>query len=260
MTNPAMMQPDFTQILDPTVWFAQGRGPRYQQLYRYLKDAIVSQSLAANTQFPPERDMAAQACVSRVTVRKAIGQLATDGLLDQRHGSGSFVKTPPDNKLQQSLSSLISFTEMMQMRGYASSSRVLAAGLHTPTPTEMVALGLSQTDTVARIKRQRNADPGPLAVEVSTVPADILPDPSLVTKSLYDVMRKSGHAMMRAVQRVSAVNLSELDAQYLNMPAGTAVLQIDRTGYLGSGRPVEFTRGVYRSDIYDFVSELRLEG
>jgi GntR family transcriptional regulator len=37
------------------------------------------------------------------------------------------------------------------------------------------------------------------------------------------------------------------------------VLRIDRTGYLPSGRPIEFTRGLYRSDIYDFVAELRLE-
>jgi GntR family transcriptional regulator len=45
----------------------------------------------------------------------------------------------------------------------------------------------------------------------------------------------------------------------LKLAAGTAVLQIDRTGFLASGRPIEFTRGLYRSDIYDFVAELRLE-
>ena len=44
------------------------------------------------------------------------------------------------------------------------------------------------------------------------------------------------------------------------MPEGAAVLQIDRTAYLDTGRPVEFTRGVYRSDLYDFVTELRLDG
>jgi GntR family transcriptional regulator len=45
----------------------------------------------------------------------------------------------------------------------------------------------------------------------------------------------------------------------LNLPEGAAVLRIDRTGFLGSGRPIEFTRGLYHSDIYDFVAELRLE-
>ncbi len=254
-----MIQPDFNQILAPDAWFAQGRGPRYQQLYRYLKDAITSGVLVVETQLPPEREMAEQAEVSRVTIRKAIGQLAADNLLDQRQGSGSFVKPPVDNKLQQSLSSLISFTETMQARGYISSSRVISTGLHAPTPTEMVALGLTGHNRVARVKRIRIADPGPLAVEISTLPADILPDPAQVTVSLYTVLRKSGHEIIRAIQRVKAVNLTESDAALMDLPAGSAVLEIDRTGYLGSGRPVEFTRGIYRSDIYDFVAELRLE-
>ena len=38
-----------------------------------------------------------------------------------------------------------------------------------------------------------------------------------------------------------------------------AVLRIDRTAYVPSGRPIEFTRGLYRSDIYDFIAELRLD-
>ena len=35
----------------------------------------------------------------------------------------------------------------------------------------------------------------------------------------------------------------------MNLPENAAVLRIDRTGYLPSGRPIEFTRGLYRSDI-----------
>lgn len=46
----------------------------------------------------------------------------------------------------------------------------------------------------------------------------------------------------------------------LNLPDGAAVLRIDRTAYLQSGRPIEFTRGLYQSDIYDFIAELRPEG
>jgi GntR family transcriptional regulator len=44
----------------------------------------------------------------------------------------------------------------------------------------------------------------------------------------------------------------------MQLPEGSAVLQIVRTGYLASGRTIELTSGLYRADIYDFVSELRL--
>ena len=77
--------------------------------------------------------------------------------------------------------------------------------------------------------------------------------------SLYEVLRARGLAPTRAIQRVTAANLSPRDAEMLHLPEGAAVLRIERTGYLATGRPIEFTRGLYRSDIYDFVSELRLD-
>ena len=111
---------------------------------------------------------------------------------------------------------------------------------------------------VARIERLRSADGVPMALEYSSWPTDILPNPEAVTGSLYDHVRALGHVPTHAVQRVSAANLKVSEAQLLHMEAGKAVLRIDRTGYLASGRPVEFTRGLYRSDIYDFIAELRL--
>ncbi len=99
-----------------------------------------------------------------------------------------------------------------------------------------------------------------MAIERSSLPTDILPNPELVMTSLYTVLRDRGLAPVRAIQRITAVNLAAQESRLLNLPEGAAVLRIDRTGYLASGRPVEFTRGLYRSDIYDFVAELRLDG
>lgn len=254
-----MDQLNFSEFLGAPNWFVQGRGPRYKQLYQYLKQAIESGELHAETALPPERDMAVMADVSRVTVRKAIGALAHDGHLDRRQGSGTVILPSDQPRLQQSLSSLVSFTETMRLRGFSSSSTILDAGLYTPTPAETTALGLIGHASVSRIKRLREADSGALAIETSSLPADVLPDPQSVSQSLYAVLRKSSMAPVRAIQRISAVNLSENDARLLDVSVGTAFLKIDRTGYLDNGRPVEFTTGVYRSDIYDFIAELRLE-
>jgi GntR family transcriptional regulator len=239
-------------------WFRLGRGPRYEQLYRHLAQAISSGDLAVATQLPPERDLAEIAEVSRVTVRKAVAQLVEDGVLDQRRGAGTFVKTPPA-KLEHSLSALLSFTEYMRQRGKASSSRVLRRGLFLPSPDEQIALGLAGTDRVSRVDRLRSADDIVMALEWSSLPTDILPDPSAVETSLYDVLRAAGTAPTRAVQRITAINVTGADARLLNLPEGVAVLRIDRTAYLSTGRPIEFTRGLYRSDIYDFIAELRLD-
>ncbi len=50
------------------------------------------------------------------------------------------------------------------------------------------------------------------------------------------------------------------DAKLLDVAEGVAVLHIERTSYLASGRTIEFTRSVYRGDTYDFVAELRIAG
>lgn len=249
---------DTTQLFAPDRWYRNGRGPRYTQLYRHLAEVITSGALETDAQLPPERDLAEMADVSRVTVRKAVAQLVTDGMLEQRRGAGTFVRPQPP-KMEHSLSALMSFTEYMRQRGKTSSSQILRRGLFLPSPDEQMALGMAGMDRVARVERLRSADGMPMALEWSSLPMDILPEPERVETSLYDVLRARGNAPTRAVQRITAVNLSPGDAGLLHLPDGAAVLRIDRTAYLPTGRPIEFTRGLYRSDIYDFVAELRLE-
>ncbi len=245
-------------LYQPSSWYEPGKGPRYQQLVRHLGAAIRQGVLAPDTQLPPERALTELAEVSRVTIRRAIRALADEGLVEQRHGSGTFV-CHASPRLEQSLSSLISFSENLRLRGQTPSSVVLDRGLYMPTRDEFMILGLSPSARVARIKRLRSADGTPLAIESSTLPADILPDPTQVKTSLYDLLRAGGRAPVRAIQRVTACNLDAEDADRLGMAAGEAVLNIQRTAYLPHGRAIELTTGLYRSDLYDFVSELTLE-
>ncbi len=246
-------------IFGAQAWFRSGRGPRYLQLYRHLSSAIQDGVLEPETQLPPERDLAELSDVSRVTVRKAVSQLVLDGLVEQRRGAGSFVRARGP-KLEHTLSTLTSFTEYMLARGKSSSSQILQRGLFAPAPDESVALGIAGSTLIARIERLRSADGTPMAIERSSLPVDILPFPERVETSLYTVLRDQGKGPTRAIQRITAINLGAHEAQLLNLSEGAAALRIDRTGYLPSGRPIEFTRGVYRSDIYDFVAELRLDG
>ena len=249
---------DFSIELDQVEWFQQGRGPRYKQLCRHISGLVSAGTLRADDQLPSERDIAEIAQVSRVTVRKAIGELVSDGLIEQHQGAGSFVRGGGE-RFEQSLSSLVSFTENLQARGIASTSEVLLNGVFRPTPTEAMVLGLSSHHQVARVHRLRRGDGVPMALEHSSLPEDVLPRPDKIKTSLYDLLRARGRAPTRAMQRVTAVNAPGPVAQHLDLPEGAAVLQIERTAYLSTGRPIEFTSGFYRSDVYDFVSELRLD-
>ena len=237
---------------------AKGGGPLYLRLRRSIEDAVRSGLISPGDALPSERDIAATADVSRVTVRKAVQNLVADGILIQRHGSGTVV-APHVERVEQSLSSLTSFTEDMARRGRTLTSEWLDRGLYDPSPEETVILGLGSSEKVARIARLRIANGTPLAIERAAIAASILSDPDAVGASLYEKLEQTGHRPVRAIQRIAAVNLTEADAELLEVPAGAASLRIERTSYLASGRIVEFTRSIYRGDAYDFVAELRLQ-
>lgn len=237
----------------------QQGAPLYLRLKKTIEDAVQRGIIGPGDALPSERDIAIKADISRVTVRKAVQDLVKGGVLIQRHGSGTFV-APRVDRVEQSLSRLTSFTEDMARRGMAARSEWLDRGIYPPSPDEMMVLGLSAKELVARVSRLRIADGTPLAIERASLPTAALPDPEAVTSSLYLELEKTGNRPVRAVQRISAANLGEADAGLLDVPAGSASLRIERISYLATGRVIEFTRSIYRGDAYDFVAELRLGG
>jgi GntR family transcriptional regulator len=166
---------------------------------------------------------------------------------------------PKVERLEQALSLLTSFTEDMARRGKSVQSTWLSRAVHNPTPEEVMALGLGTNARVSRLERVRQSDGIPLAIERASLATTFLPDPEIVTGSLYAVLEANQCRPVRAVQRISAANLAPRDAELLNVATGAAGLKIERIGYLPDGRVVEFTRSLYRGDAYDFAVELKLD-
>jgi GntR family transcriptional regulator len=232
-------------------------GPLYLRLKRWIEGVIAEGAISPGDALPSERDLAHRVSVSRVTVRKAVQHLVREGVLVQRHGSGTFV-APHAHRVEQSLSQLTSFAEDMARRGMVVRSHWLDRGVYDPSPEETMVLGLSSGERVARVARLRISGDRPLAIERATLSAAVVPDPGEIGTSLYEHLDRSGSRPVRAIQRIRATNLGDADAALLEVPVGAAGLNIERISYLASGKVIEFTRSVYRGDTYDFVAELRI--
>jgi GntR family transcriptional regulator len=230
----------------------QGRAPLYQQLQRALRSAISKNVLAPDEALPPERDLAEDFSVSRITVRKALDGLVSEGLLIRRQGAGTFVAA----RVEKSFSKLSSFSEDMISRGRKPHSVWLSRSAGTVTPEESMTLGLSPGSAVYRFSRIRYADEAPMALEYSTVPAFSMPSFEAVEESLYDALEKYGHRPTRALQRLRAVLFTREQAEMMRVAEAAAGLLIERRGFLKDGRAVEITQSFYRGDAYDFVAEL----
>ena len=109
---------------------------------------------------------------------------------------------------------------------------------------------------VSRLKRLRTADNVVMAIESSTVPTEFLPNPKLVTDSLYDYLDANGGSPKRALQHIRAVNATAEQARLAGLKPGAAMLFITRVGYSATGGAIEYSHSYCRSDYYDFVVEL----
>ena len=226
--------------------------PLYKQLQRALREAIQTKVLSPDDALPAERDLAEEFNISRITVRKALDGLVSEGLLTRRQGAGTFVAA----RVEKSFSKLSSFTEDMISRGRTPRSEWISKAEGSVTPEESLTLGLSPGTQVYRFARIRYADGAPMAVEYSTIAGFALPSAEAVGVSLYEALAVTGHRPARALQRLRAVLFTAEHAELLGVPPKDAGLLIERRGFLKDGRAVEVTQSYYRGDAYDFVAEL----
>ena len=229
-----------------------GGGPLYQQLERALRSAIEREFLAPDSVLPPERDLATDLGISRITVRKAIDGLVKEGLLVRRQGSGTFVRS----RMEKNFSKLTSFSEDMRARGRTPRSVWVKRSEGTVTPEEAMSLRSSPGTPVYRFHRIRYADDAPMAIERATILADCLPSLDAVESSLYEALEQNGHRPVRALQRLRAVLFDAEQAELLGARARDPGLLVERIGFDRQGRAIEFSQSWYRGDTYDFVAEL----
>ncbi|UTW12832.1 GntR family transcriptional regulator [Marinobacterium rhizophilum] len=241
------------RIFDAPVQGARDAKPLYLQLQQRIRDAIHNGQLQYGDAIPPEREIASAMKVSRVTVRRAIDDLVTEGLLVQRQGVGTFVS----DRVEQPLNFLKSFSEVMRERGRTPGSKWLDRSLGLATEDEQRALKLGPDDEVVRFHRLRLVDDQPMGLEMAAIPRRFLDNPFAITESLYQVMSELGLRPVKALQRLRAISIDATRAAHLAIPVSSAVLYIERLGLLADDTPVEFTRSWFPGDAYDFVAEIR---
>lgn len=64
----------------------------HAQISEQIRAAISSGALQPGDQLPPEAEVARQTHVARLTVRQSLDILAREGLIERRHGVGTFVR------------------------------------------------------------------------------------------------------------------------------------------------------------------------
>jgi len=219
---------------------------KHAEISAQIEQAIANGRLAPGDRLPPERALAEEHGVSRMTVRQALQTLEARGLLRRAIGrnGGSFVAQP---KVQRDLGTFSGLSEQLARQGIVAGARVVSA---------------VESEAAIEIVRVRLADGEPFALERSSFPADRfrgLLDLDL-TGSLYDLLDEHFDAApVRAVERIEPVLADSDEAAALGLRVGAPLMLVDRVAYDDEGLAVETARDVFRGDrtrIVAWTSEL----
>jgi len=231
--------------------------PLYVQIKEILKQRIQDGDYDVHERLPSESEMMKVFGVSRITVRQALRDLHTEGLVFSVQGKGTFVSRP---KVVQDLQRLQGFGEAMTPQGYETSARVIGIQEVRASAEVTEALKLDRVTDVIELTRIRYLNREPISLDKSFFPMEIgqkLQGRDL-TQDIFPMLENEfGVGLGHADLKIEATAANEEQAQRLNVEIGSSILRIQRLVFSQAGDPIDFEYLSYRGDVFQY--QVRVE-
>ncbi len=220
--------------------------PAYKQIQKAIRRRIDGGQLKPGHPVPSERELARVHKVSLMTARHALSEMAREGLVERRHGAGTFVAPP-----RVQFNKLLGYSEQMASLGLTAHSRVIASGVVTREHEIAARLGLAPTSRLGRLERVRMAADEPVALETCYWSADEYPrlvDAPLERVSLFGLLeRECGVELAYSDEEIDATDADLRIAELLQIPRGSSLLRIRQLIFSTKSRATVYAMGLYRS-------------
>ncbi len=226
-------------------------GGKARRVYLHLHEEIMRGIHAPGAVLPGEQKLAVTLDVSRVTVRRALDALESDGLIARRAGSGTTVCAP---KVQPALAADFNtlMPQLVEM-GQNTTARLLSFSYGVAPGGVATAMGLDPQARVQAAVRLRLVEGEPFSHLTTWVPekiAENYTEAELATTPLFRLLERSGVKVDAAHQTVGATLASPDVADALGISIGAPLLTLDRVVKDETGRGVEYLSALYRPDMF----------
>lgn len=228
----------------------------HRQLYLALRDGIASGRWPAGAALPSEEALCAQYRVSRITVRRALSDLQSHGLVERRQGLGTFVSTRvPAPRPRATLS----FVDGLRSYAAETDVRVIAVERAAPPPEVATMLGLGAGEAALHAVRCRSIEATMVMLTDAWVPADLgrrITAAALRRRPLYEILMAQGVHFGRVVQDIGAKAADAREATLLGTEVGAPLLTVVRLIHDLDGRPVQHLAAAMPSDRGSVLMEI----
>lgn len=251
-TPPIYHETDSSSLHHPLAYSV----PLYIQIADRLVSQIESGELAPGDRLPAERELSENLGVNRMTLRRALRVLESQGLVLRKHGIGTFIGEP---KIDRQMDVVFRFTRRMQNRGYTPGTQVISLDETLVDAALSRQMAVPVSSPAYKILRLRSINHEPVMIESYIIPVRRFPGLDrydLESRSVYEVMETEyGVQITRAQQSFEPVVASSFEAELLKIRVGAALMLEKRISYDQDNRPVEYGKDRYRGDRFRFVTE-----
>jgi len=236
--------------------------PKYHRIYLLLKEQLGDGRYDAG--MPGEIHLARQFKVARVTMRRALQELADEGLLVRSRGrvtrraaptAGAF-RDATETSINGLLGNLVTAT-------LNTTVRVLECG-DIPAPDQIaLALKLPRGSPVQKLVRVRSTPQGPVSFLTTYMPQSVaakIAVDDFRTEPVMVLLEKSGVRVGWANARLGARLADPLVAPWLDVDIGSALLTVNRIVFTEHDDAVLLVHGQYRPDRYEYLLRLSARG
>jgi GntR family transcriptional regulator len=232
--------------------------PLHLQVFNKLRSDIFRGVVKEGMQLPGEIALGEQFNVSRITIRRALDELAARGLIERVQGRGTTVSRRPS--FSPVVADVNGLLERNVLIGLETTSR-LAEFSYVPAPVEVAeALGLGHGATVQMAVRIRTRDAMPFAFVTSWIPEHIgrlFHEAELDTTPVLALLEQHGVMVDYVEQTISSQAATRAVGRALSVEPGSPLLKVERIVFATDGRPVEKSEVFYPADRHQYRITLR---
>jgi GntR family transcriptional regulator len=214
--------------------------PLHRQLFLVIRDQINRGAFTTGQALPTEHALGEQFGVSRITVRRALQDLADQGYVRRQHGRGTFVLPRRPSIVPSPALSVLDSLRKAQLE---TSVEVIDLALREPPARIKSELALAEDDALYALRlRSDKTTEEPLMITEAWLPtrfSELVTRQSLARRALFEILDTAGVTMGRVVQEITAEVADPLKARLLQTSIGAPLIRINRLGYDHDAKPVQ---------------------